>query len=186
LQLQSFYVLILFRQGCRITGPGQWPRGVEAFRKRFSVAPDRSHLKIVHVLAPGKFPDERVALSLVHPRGRIDVPVGVIRGIEAREEQVFATQTGPIRLARPHVEIRFTPAVSSRLYELTRQIVGQPLEIVVGGKTITKPIVREPLGGRRGRIAISTFNFDEARALAERLRERWSRVGLRLVRRRNA
>jgi hypothetical protein len=30
---------------------------------------DRSHLKIVHVLGPGKFPDERIALSLVHPRG---------------------------------------------------------------------------------------------------------------------
>src|SRR5438270_279646 len=103
--------------------------GLWKHSRKIEDAADRSHLKIVHVLAPRKFPDERIALSLVHPRGRIDVPVSVICGIEAREEQVFATQTGPIRLARPHVEIRFTPAVSSWLYELTRQIVGQPLEI---------------------------------------------------------
>jgi hypothetical protein len=144
------------------------------------MAPDRSHLKIVHVLAPGKLPDERIALSLVHPRGRIDVPVSVIRSIEAREEHVFGTRNGPFKLAAPHVEIRLTPAVSSRLYELTRQIVGEPLETVVGGKTICKAIVHEPLG-RRGHIWISASDFDEARTLAERLRERWSKVGLRLV-----
>ena len=131
---------------------------------------DRSHLKIVHVLGPGKFPDERIALSLVHPRGRIDIPVSVIRGIDARGEDDF----------RANVEIRFTPAVSARLYELTSQIVGQPLKMVMGGQTICEPIVREPLG-RRGRIWISVFGLDEARALAEHLRERWSKVNFRLV-----
>jgi hypothetical protein len=144
------------------------------------VVPDRSELKIVHALGPGKIPNERIALSMVHPRGRIDVPVSVIRGIEPRTEHVFATRNGPIKSATPHVEIRFTPAISAQLYELTRQIVGEPLETVVGGKTICTAIVREPLG-RLGHIWISVFDFDEARALAESLRERWSKVGLYLV-----
>jgi hypothetical protein len=58
---------------------------------------DRLHLKVVHVLGPGKFPDERIALSSVHPRGCIDIPVSVIRGIDAGGEVDF----------RAYVEIRF-------------------------------------------------------------------------------
>lgn len=143
-----------------------------------SVAPDRSYLKIVHSLGPGKLPE--VALSLVHLRGRIDVPVSVIRGIEARSEHVFVGANGPFSSATPHVEIKFTPAISAQLYMLTRQIVGESLETVVGGETICKAIVREPLG-RHGYIWISASDFDEARALAERLRERWSKIGLCLV-----
>jgi len=84
------------------------------------VASDRSHLRIVHVLGSGKFPDERIALSLVHPRGRIDIPVSVIRGIDACEKHVFSAKKGPIGLSYAHVEIRFTPAIGSRLYALTR------------------------------------------------------------------
>jgi hypothetical protein len=134
------------------------------------MASDRSHLKVVHVLGPGKFPDERIALSLVHSRSRIDIPVSVIRGIDALGKDDF----------RANVEIGFTPAVSAKLYELTSQIVGQPLKIVIDGRTICEPIVREPLG-RQGRIWISVFGLDKAHALAERLRERWSKINLRLV-----
>jgi preprotein translocase subunit SecD len=66
------------------------------------------------------------------------------------------------------------------MLKLGSQIVGQPLKIVMGGQTICEPIVREPLG-RRGRIWISVFGLGEARALAERLREHWSKVNFRLI-----
>ena len=115
---------------------------------------------------------ERIALSLVHPSGRIDIPVTAIQSIEAHEYSRFSK-----RLPHPHVEVNLRFDIRARLRKLTRAIVGEPLEIFVDGKSVSKPIVREPLGD----LSISAFDLDEANALAAQLRARCGISGPRAV-----
>jgi hypothetical protein len=133
----------------------------------------------LEVIAGGERTD-KVALSLVHSSGRIDVPVNAILWIEAREDFSYFLKGLMRALPSPHVEVNLRSDIRARLYKLTRTIVGAPLEIFVDGKSVSKPIVREPLGGRQ-HLRISTFDFDEARSLAVRLRERCGITGPRLV-----
>ena len=122
----------------------------------------------------------KIALSLIHSSGRIDVPVKAIHWIEAREDFSYFVKGQMRALPSPHVEVNLRSDIRARLYKLTRTIVGEPLDIFVDGKPVSKPIVREPLGGRE-HLRISTFDLDEAHALAARLRERCGITGPRLV-----
>lgn len=115
---------------------------------------------------------ERIALSLVHASGRIDVPVEAIYSIEAHEYSRFSK-----RFPLPHVEVNLRFDIRARVRNLTRAIVGEPLEIFVDGKSVSKPIVREPLGD----LSISTSDLDEANALAAQLRARCGITGPRSV-----
>src|SRR5579859_4156037 len=115
---------------------------------------------------------ERIALSLVHASGRIDVPVEAIYAIEAHEYSRFSN-----RFPLPNVEVNLRFDIRARLRRLTRAIVGEPLEIVVDGKSISKPIVREPIGN----LSISASDLDEANALAAQLRARCGITGPRPV-----
>jgi preprotein translocase subunit SecD len=123
-------------------------------------------------------PRGRAALSLVHPRGRIDVPVNAIRRIEAHAEQTFFIQDTwqPVTYSRPYVEVYVSPAIRARMWWLTRQIIDEALEIIVDGECVSAPIVREPLGSQPS-FHISAFDFAEAQALAERLRVGWRKPG---------
>ena len=121
---------------------------------------------------------EKIALSLVHASGRIDVPVKAIHWIEAREYSPFTKRQPPF--PNPHVEVNLRYDTRARLRRLTRAIVGEPLEIFVDGKSVAKPIIREPLGGA-GPLRISTFDLDEAHALAAQLRARCGITGPRAV-----
>jgi hypothetical protein len=112
---------------------------------------------------------EKVALSLVHASGRIDVPVNAIDLIEAREYSPFSKPHSA--LPNPHVEVKLRFDIRARLRRLTRGIVGEPLEIFVDGKSVSKPIIREPLGADAS-LRISTSDLDEANALANQLRLR--------------
>jgi hypothetical protein len=116
---------------------------------------------------------ERIALSLVHASGRIDIPVAAIQSIEAHEYSRFS-KLQP-RLPDPHVEVYLRFDIRARVRRLTRAIVGEPLEIFVDGKSVSKPIVRGPLGN----LSISAFDLDEANALAARLRARCDVTGPR-------
>ena len=121
---------------------------------------------------------EKIALSLVHASGRIDVPVKAIHWIEAREYSPLTKRQRA--LSNPHVEVNLRSDIRARLYRLTRAIVGKPLAIFVDGKSIAKPIIREPLGGA-GPLRISTFDLDEAHALAAQLRARCGITGPRAL-----
>jgi hypothetical protein len=138
---------------------------------------NRLGLTLIRGLGRADAPRGRIALSLVHPRGRIDVPISAIRSIEAHAEQTFFIQ--PVTSSRPHVEVYVSPAIRARMWWLTRQIIDQPLEIIVDGECVSTSIVREPLGGPS--FHISAFDFAEAQALAERLRVGWSKPGPRAV-----
>jgi hypothetical protein len=125
---------------------------------------------------------EKIALSLVHPSGRIDVPVTAINWIEAREYSPFSKRQPLVR--HPHVEVKLRFDIRARLRRLTHGIVGESLEIFVDGRSVSKPIVREPLGGP-GPLRISTYDLDEAHALVAQLRARCGITGPRAVSKRD-
>ena len=124
----------------------------------------------------------RIALSLVHPRGRIDIPVKDVLKIETRtEETVFSadTQTSETTAA-PHVRLEFTADIRARIHRLTSQIVDDELAIVVAGHVICRPLVREPLG-LQGWFNIRVNDLEQARDLTARLREGWINPDLKVV-----
>jgi len=138
---------------------------------------NRPELTVIPGRAVGNTPPARIALSLVHSRERIDIPVNAILCIEAHGEITFC-ERGTKKLwtfRHPHVEVCFAPTIHDRICRLTRQIVGEPMEIIVGGECVSQPIVREPLCGQRFRI--SAYDLAEAHVLAHRLRTGWSRPG---------
>jgi len=115
---------------------------------------------------------ERIALSLVHASGRIDVPVEAIYSIAVHEYSRFSS-----RFPHPYVEVNLRFDIRARLRKLSRAIVGEPLEIFVDGKSVAKPIVREPIGN----LSISASDLDEGNALATKLRARCGITGPRPV-----
>lgn len=130
----------------------------------------------------GHAPAARIALSIVHPRERIDIPVSEIVCIEAHEhsppEEALTPGAWPMR--HPCVEVSFTQPIRDRICQLTRQIVDEPMEIIVGGECVSSPIVREPLCTQAS-FYISASDFAEALALAHQMRTGWTRAGPRAV-----
>jgi preprotein translocase subunit SecD len=120
---------------------------------------------------------EDIALSLVNPKGRIDIQASAVSRVDARATiAVRNTETGEVHeYPNPHVEVCFSAEVRERVCQLTRQIVGQPLAIVIDCETVSKPIVREPLCTRPCFI-ISASDLAEATALAERIRRGTNRA----------
>lgn len=114
---------------------------------------------------------ENIALSLLHPRGRVDIPAGAISHVEARATiAVRNTETRAVHeYPNPHVEVCFAEDVRERICQLTGRIVGEPMEIVIDCKTISKPIVREPLCTQPC-FQISASDLAEATSLAQRIR----------------
>jgi hypothetical protein len=143
----------------------------KAFRGKFSV---------LDGLAIDGIPTNRVALSLVHPIERIDVPISAIRWIEARQFKLYGRGKNSWVATSAFVEICIVPYIRERIHRLSKQIVGDPLEIVLDGETIIRPIVCELLGIQES-LSISQHNYEDAVALANRLRRRWSEVEPKLA-----
>ena len=120
---------------------------------------------------------EDIALSLRHPKGSVDVPVSAIGRVEAAATiAVRNTETGQIReYPNPHVEVCFAKEVRERICDMTRQIVDQPMEIVIDCKTVSRPIVREPLCTDPC-FQISASDLAEATSLAQRIRSGTNRA----------
>jgi hypothetical protein len=135
---------------------------------------DRLGLRLLPGLELDSAPPDRIALSLVHPRERIDIPIGAIPRIEVRGELALWESGKPWTCQRPWVEVWVRQPIRTRIWQLTKQIVGEPMEVVVAGECVVKPIIREPLGVQE-RLQISAWDLAEANALADRLRARWSR-----------
>ena len=64
----------------------------------------------------------------------------------------------------PVVNLRLSPILAERFAALTARKVGQPLAIRYNGRTISEPIVNEPIPG--GQVQISGMDFREAKQLA--------------------
>ena len=114
---------------------------------------------------------EDIALSLVHPKGRIDIPVGAVKQVNSEAiSRVRNTETGEVHeYKEPHVDVCLAAEFRERICQLTQQIVDEPLAIVVDCETISNPIVREPLC-TQSCFRISIFDLADATALAQRIR----------------
>jgi hypothetical protein len=147
-------------------------------RERLKVP--RQKFRVVDGRPIGEIPTDRIALSFVHPTERIDVPISAIRWIEPRACKFYNWGKKSIVSRLPFVEICLAPYIRERIYRLTKTIVGEAIEIVIDGKCIIKPVIREPLGVHQS-LSISEIYYEDAVALADRLRARWSETGPKLV-----
>jgi preprotein translocase subunit SecD len=107
----------------------------------------------------------------------VDIPVGALKEVEAHATIAFRnTETGEVdEYPNPHVDVCFSDDVRERICQLTRQIVDESLEIVIDCKTVSKPIVREPLCTQPC-FQISASDVAEATALAKRIRSGTNRA----------
>jgi hypothetical protein len=108
-------------------------------------------LVMLGVTSQGIEADE-IALSLVHGKDRIDVPASML------------TSARLLELGHPVVEVCFSDSVKQRICELSRGIVGEPLEIWVNCRKFSAPVVREPLC-HDPCFKISVFDLDEGERL---------------------
>lgn len=114
---------------------------------------------------------EEIAVSFVHPKGRVDIPVSALDRVQAYPTVRFRnSETGAVReFPDPHVEICAAKEFRDRICELTKNVVGEATAIVVDCRTVSKPIVREPLC-TKPRFNISANDLAEADALAQSIR----------------
>jgi preprotein translocase subunit SecD len=126
---------------------------------------------------PAHAQSERIAISfVVHERKRLDIPVSALVRVEAGATKTFADERGwSVTYDLPHVEIWLAPSLQARLRDFTVDIIGEEMEILVGGRCISRPVVREPLGNEPS-VQLSANDFAEAQALAAKLRTGWRPV----------
>lgn len=121
-------------------------------------------------------PTARIALSLiVHERKRLDIPLDAVLGIDAFATQSFFDGRNVMTYDLPHVAIRLASSAQRRVREFTTGIVGEVMEIHVGGRCVSQPRLQEPLGNEPA-FQISIYDFADAQALAETLRTGWRPV----------
>jgi len=83
--------------------------------------------------------------------------------------EVAAASAGfDLRTNEPVVTFRMTPASAKLFAELTSKSVGRPMALIVDGRVLTKPVIREPIIGGAGQIS-ANLSAADAKALAERL-----------------
>ena len=108
------------------------------------------------------------SLSFIHRTERIDVPASAIRRIKAHATRTFMFETGPVEYPFADVEVCYARKIQRRMCELTRRIVDEPIEVVIGCEVVARPVIRERLCGFC--ISISAADGAEAERLAEKLR----------------
>ncbi|MBB4063969.1 protein translocase subunit SecD [Gellertiella hungarica] len=69
----------------------------------------------------------------------------------------------------PVVSFRFDNAGATRFADITRQNVGRPFAIVLDGKVLSAPVIREPITGGSGQIS-GSFTAESATTLSAMLR----------------
>jgi hypothetical protein len=133
------------------------------------------------VIAGGRGGQDRIAMSIVHPRERIDVTLAQVLSIEVVPDVTFAAPDGMLRTyAMPSVHIGLAPSICARLHRLTSVILQEKMDLVVGGEVVSSPRVLEPIGAEQA-ISIGVYDVADAEALAAKLRQGWVRPQLRVV-----
>jgi preprotein translocase subunit SecD len=129
------------------------------------------------VIGPARADAEDIALSLVNPKGRVDIPVGAVQQIEARATFAYRVQGSEEvhENPSPGVDVCFAKDIGDRVCELTRKIVGEPLAIVVDCGIVAEPIVQQALCNIPC-LHVSANDFAEANALAQRIRKGTNRA----------
>ncbi len=70
---------------------------------------------------------------------------------------------------QPVVSFRFDQTGATRFAEITRENVGNPFAIMLDGKVLSAPVIREPITGGSGQIS-GSFSVEQANTLAALLR----------------
>jgi preprotein translocase subunit SecD len=122
---------------------------------------------------------DRTVLSLVHAKGRVDISSRSLIDISVQTHTTFLLDNRQTYTTNYlHVLIEVDASVGARIGALTYQIIGDPVSIVVDGRVVTSPIVRDALCGP---ISITCYEMAEAEELASQLRAAWRRPVLRVV-----
>ena len=91
------------------------------------------------------------------------------RVLVSGDRLVDAQPTFDSRTGQPVVSFRFDSVGAKRFGEVTRNNVGRPFAIVLDGKVISAPVIREPILGGSGQIS-GRFSPQEANDLSVLLR----------------
>jgi SecD/SecF fusion protein len=112
------------------------------------------------------------------------LPAGVIAAPAAKGEMRYAIRAEPLlqgdrltdaamafdeRTGRPVVKFRLDSIGAKAFADITRAHVGEPFAIVLDGKVLSAPVIREPIIGGAGEIS-GDFTAEEASSLAALLR----------------
>ncbi|MEL6374230.1 MAG: hypothetical protein AAFR04_09700 [Pseudomonadota bacterium] len=102
-----------------------------------------------------------IAFSVIGGGGQIDVPVASKPRVKVKPR--------PSTLRPPALTISVAPAVAAQICALSRKAVGQQIAIQVGCRTISRPVVIEPLCGQTFTISVPLLG--EATFIAETIRK---------------
>jgi hypothetical protein len=134
--------------------------------------------RIIDGLAASDVRPEKIAFSVVHPSAHINVPVSAIHWIEACDNICFVV-SGVLRtFPDTSVEVNLRADIAVRIHRLTREIVGEFVEIIIDGECISKPHIIGPVAGR---FRISMGNIEDAKALAAKMQSRCNLTRPRLI-----
>jgi preprotein translocase subunit SecD len=111
-----------------------------------------------------------VALALM-PAAIAAQPISrvfTIGGEAFSEGDILDARALPSLDGMPTILISFSPAAGARIATLTGAKVGKPVPILLDGKTVAEPIIREAITGNALELS-GSFTMPEAMALAKRI-----------------
>jgi len=124
-----------------------------------------------HMLARDAAPGDRLppnVTMLPDANGRTSYPVekrAAVSGDHLTDARAGFDQ----RSGQPIVSFRFDGVGARQFAEITRRNVGHPFAIVLDGKVLSAPVIREPITGGSGQIS-GSFTVEETTVLAALLR----------------
>ena len=85
----------------------------------------------------------------------------------------------PVIVHPKELTVRLAESSRQAFADLTKAHVGQAVDVKIDGKSVIKPIIREPITG--GVIAITVVTIDEGRQLAARLSSKTAKLDVDVV-----
>jgi preprotein translocase subunit SecD len=93
----------------------------------------------------------------------------------ASAERAYDQRTG-----EPVISFRMTASSARAFAELTRQNVGRKVAILIDGRMVIAPVIREPILGGSGQVS-GHFSPEEAREIALRLSSSAAKMEIEIV-----
>jgi preprotein translocase subunit SecD len=84
------------------------------------------------------------------------------------------------RTGDPVVTFRMSPSSARAFADLTAKNVGRAAAIVIDGRVMSQPIIREPIQGGAGQVA-GNFSAEQARTIANGLASGTSKMDITIV-----
>jgi hypothetical protein len=100
-----------------------------------TIAPTAAKIREANLLHLTKF--RRIGSRyLWYPRERIDIAISATSWIEPRRCKFYSWGKKSVISQSPFVEICIAPYVREKIYRLSKQIVGGPLDFVINGEDV--------------------------------------------------